>query len=159
EDLLAEAVDDHRHGVFGGQAALAAIEDLVLADLRGRSLVLDLRGRVLHFEVRESVGAALIAEQQRIALRVVARAPGALEDFHHTAVAVLAVPGGDALRHDRAPGVLADVDHFGAGVGLLVVVGDGDGVELANRVLALQDATGILPGDRRAGLDLRPGDL
>src|SRR5207248_4309014 len=129
------------------------------ADLRGRGLVLDLRGRVLHFEVRESVGAALIAEQQRIALRVVARASGALEDFHHAAIAVLAVPGGDALGHDGALRVLADVDHLGAGVGLLVVVGDGYGVELANRVLALQDAARVLPGDGRAGLDLRPGDL
>src|SRR5439155_9055345 len=87
------------------------------------------------------------------------RASGPLEYLHHAAIAVLAVPGGDALGHDRAPGVPADVDHLGAGVGLLVVVGDGHGVELANRVLALQDAARILPGDRRAGLDLRPGDL
>src|SRR3712207_8148360 len=32
-------------------------------------------------------------------------------------------------------------------------------VELAHRVVALQDAARVLPGDRRAGLDLRPGDL
>src|SRR5205807_482742 len=81
------------------------------------------------------------------------------EDFHHASIAVLAVPGGDALRDDGALRVLADVDHLGAGVGLLIVIGNGHRVELANRVVTLQDATGILPGDRRAGLDLRPGDL
>jgi hypothetical protein len=42
EDLPAEAVDDHRGGVLLGQAALAAVEELVLADLGRRRLVLDL---------------------------------------------------------------------------------------------------------------------
>ena len=45
EDFLAEAVDDHVHRVLGRDAALLAVEDLVLADLRRRGLVLDLRRR------------------------------------------------------------------------------------------------------------------
>src|SRR5207248_3841368 len=53
----------------------------------------------------------------------------------------------------------ADVDHFRAGVGLLPVVGHGHGIELADRVVALEDTAGILPGDRGAGLHLGPGDL
>ena len=43
EHFLAEAVDDHVDGVLGRDAALLAVEDLVLADLRRRRLVLDLR--------------------------------------------------------------------------------------------------------------------
>src|SRR3954470_23293989 len=46
EDLLAEAVDDHADGVLGRQPALAQIEELILADLRGGRLVLDGGGRV-----------------------------------------------------------------------------------------------------------------
>src|SRR5207245_3229328 len=84
---------------------------------------------------------------------------GSLHDLHHPAVGVLAVPGRDPLGDDRAAGVLADVDHLGAGVGLLAVVGDSHRVELADRVVPLQDAGRILPGDRRPGLALRPGDL
>src|SRR5580704_18807299 len=41
QDFLAEAVDDQRHRILGAQAALTAIEQLVLADLRGRRFVLD----------------------------------------------------------------------------------------------------------------------
>src|SRR5206468_13065387 len=33
------------------------------------------------------------------------------------------------------------------------------GVELADRVVSLEDAARVLPGDRGTGLDLRPGDL
>ena len=47
EDLLAEAADDQVDRVLGGQSALTAIEDLILADLRRGRLVLDLRRRVL----------------------------------------------------------------------------------------------------------------
>ena len=53
----------------------------------------------------------------------------------------------------------ADVDHLGAGVGLLVVVDGRDRVELADRALAAQHAARILPGDGRAGLHLGPGDV
>ena len=56
------------------RAALLAVEDLVLADLGGGGLVLHLRDGVLDLDVRERVRAALVADQQRVALRVVARA-------------------------------------------------------------------------------------
>ena len=56
-------------------------------------------------------------------------------------------------------GVLADVDHLGAGVGLLVVIGERHRVEFADRVVADQQAARIFPGDGGAGLHLRPGDL
>ena len=100
-----------------------------------------------------------VADEQRVALRVVAGVVRPLADADEAAVGVLPVPGGDALRHDRAAGPLPEVDHLGAGVRLLPVVGHRHRVELAHRVVALQDAGGVLPGDRGAGLDLGPGDL
>src|SRR5262249_55782208 len=66
---------------------------------------------------------------------------------------------GDALGDDPARRVLAEVDHLGAAVDLLVPVGDGNGIELAARIVAAQDAAWILPSDGGAGLHLRPGDL
>src|SRR6266852_6187136 len=55
--------------------------------------------------------------------------------------------------------VLANVDHLGAGVGLLTVVSERQRVELAHGVVALKDDARVLPGDGRAGLHLRPGNL
>src|SRR5690606_21467983 len=113
---------------------------------------------VLHFDVGEGVGAALLADQQRVALGVVARAVGARRHLHQPAVGVLPAAGADALADDLALGALADVDHLGAGVGLLAVVGQRDRVELAGGVVADQYAGRVLPGDRRTGLDLGPVD-
>src|SRR5699024_3064070 len=67
--------------------------------------------------------------------------------------------GADALGDDLAFGVLADVHHLGTGVGLLVMMGQRDRVELADGTIADKYAAGVLPGDRRAGLDLCPADL
>src|SRR5690606_4543712 len=159
EHRLAEAVDDEVDRLVLGEAALAAVEELVFADLRGGRLVLDLRARVAHVDRREGVGAALAADQERVALGVVSRVLGLRVDLNEPAIRLLAVAGADALADDRRSGVLADVDHLGAGVGLLVVVGDRDGVELAHRVVAEQDARWVLPGDRGAGLDLGPADV
>src|SRR5438034_11020117 len=52
EDFLAEAVHDHRYGVFGGETALLRVKDLILADL-GRGRFVLHRGRaVAHVDVR-----------------------------------------------------------------------------------------------------------
>src|SRR5260370_36558663 len=75
------------------------------------------------------------------------------------AIGVVRSAGGDALRDDAARGVLAEMDHLGAAVDLLMAVGHGDRVEFAAAVVAAQDAGRVLPGDRRAGFDLCPGDL
>ncbi len=100
--------------------------------------------------------AAAVADQQRVALRVVAGVLGAAPHADQTAVGVLAAAGRNAFRHDAAARVAADMDHLGAGVGLLEVVGHGHRVELAHRIVARQHAAGVLPRDGRPGLDLRP---
>src|SRR5690606_14305244 len=102
EDLLAEAVDDHRHRVLLADAAAAAIEQLVLADLGGRGLVLDGGGRMPDLDVGEGVRATLLADQQRVALGMVARALGAAVDLDQAAVGVLPAPGADAFADDLA---------------------------------------------------------
>src|SRR5216683_3027735 len=127
------------------QSALPQVKELVFADLRGGSLVFHAGGGVPHLDVRESVGTALVADQKRVALRVVASPRSALHDLHLASIGVLAVAGRDALCDDGAARVLADVDHLGASVGLLVIIGEGNRVELAHRVLTLQDAARILP--------------
>src|SRR5436190_18351786 len=159
EYFLAEAVDDHRDRILGGQAALAQIEDLILADLRRGRLVLHDRRAVAHVDVREGVRAALVTDEHRVALRIVTRTLGALHDFHEPAVGVLSAARRNTFRHDRRARVLAEVNHLGTGVGLLLVTGDRHRIELADRVVALEDAAWILPRDRRSGLDLRPRDL
>src|ERR1017187_10487503 len=103
---------DHRHGIFARDAALAAVENLVFADFRSGRLVLNLRRRVAHFEISKRMRAALIAEQQGIALRVVTRAGGRLENLDAAAISVLSVSGRDTLAHDGGSSVLADVDHL-----------------------------------------------
>src|SRR5690606_15541124 len=75
------------------------------------------------------------------------------------AVGILRVARRDTLRDDPARRVLAEVDHLGAAVDLLVAVRNRDRVELAARAVTAEDAAWILPGDSRARLYLRPGDL
>src|SRR3546814_9519425 len=99
--------------------------DLCSSDL------LDGGAGVLHLDVGEGVRAAFLADEQRVALGVVARAVGGSRHLDQAAVGVLAAAGADALADDLALGALADVDHLGAGVGLLAVVGERDRVELA----------------------------
>src|SRR6266705_1152228 len=78
---------------------------------------------------------------------------------YQSAIGIVGMTGSDALGDDPARGVLAEMQHLGAGIDLLVAVRDGDRVELAARVVATQDAARVLPGDRLAGLELGPGDL
>src|SRR5258705_364518 len=97
--------------------------------------------------------------QQRIARRKVARAGRLAMRGDKAAIGVLRHAGGDALGDDPAGGVLAEMNHLGAGIDLLVTVRNRDRIELAARIVAAQDAARIFPGDRRSRFDLGPGNL
>src|SRR5262249_32591739 len=97
EDFFAEAIHNHVHRVLGRQAALIAVENLVLADLGSRSFVLDPGGGVFYFDIRGGMRSALVANEQRIALREIARVSRGFLNFHQPAIAVLAVTSGDAF--------------------------------------------------------------
>src|SRR6185369_10346238 len=128
--LFTKAVDDHVHGILGRDTALLAIKKLILANLGRRCFVLYLGGVVQDFQVRKCVRPALIAEEKRIALRIISRAAGALHHLHEPAVGILPVSRRNTFGDNRAPGVFPHVDHLRPGVGLLVVIGEGDRIEL-----------------------------
>ena len=138
---------------------LVAVEELVFADAGGGGLVLDDGGGVGVAYHREGVRAAFVADQQAVALAVVAGVLRTGIHPHEPPVGVLAVAGGDALAHYPAAGVTADVYHLRARIRLLVVAGEGHGIELAAGIVAHQHRGGILPGDGGAGLDLRPAQV
>ena len=84
------------------EPALLQVEDLVLADLRRRRLVLDRRRVVADLDVRERVRAAAVADEHRVALRVVARARRLRQHLHAAAIRVVALARRDSLRDDRS---------------------------------------------------------
>ena len=51
------------------------------------------------------------------------------------------------------------MNNLGAGIGLLEIVGQGHGIELADTVVALQDAARVFPRHRRTRFYLRPRNL
>ena len=121
--------------------------------------MLDGGAGVLGLDVRKGVRAAGVAQQQRVALGEVAGVFRARAHAHQAPVGVGAFARRDALGDDGAAGVLAQVDHLGAGVRLLGVAGQRHRVELAHGVVAAQHHGRVLPGDRRAGFHLGPADL
>lgn len=136
KDLAAEAGDNRPDSVLGRDPPLLEIKQLLLADLARRRLVLDARARVADRDVRVGVGRRGVADQHRVALGEVARPRGGGQDRDSPSVDVSRFPGADAFADDAGARVLADVDHLGARVGLLPAVCEGDGVELADGVVA-----------------------
>jgi hypothetical protein len=51
--------------------------------------------------------------------------------MHQSAVTVIAEAGRNTLGHDPALGMLSEMHHFGAGIGLLVIIGHCNGIKLA----------------------------
>src|SRR5438094_5613064 len=159
ENILAETVDDERHGVFLRNASLHQIEQLLLTDPRCRSFMLNLRAVIHHLDIRKGIRSGVGTNQHRVTLRVVPGIHCLWHNLHQTAIAVVGMPGRNAFRNNRRAGVLAEVNHLRARVRLLGVIRKRHRIELTNRIVALQNARRILPGDCRSSLDLCPGNL
>ena len=155
-DLFGVTVDDESDGVLEGYTPLLAVEELILVDLGGRCLMFDGRRGVGDDHVGESVRAAFITQEERVALTVITRVLGMDTHLHESPVRVLAMARRDTFGDDTGAGVFADVDHLRSGICLLVVISEGYGVELRRGVIAAEDAGGVFPSDGRACLDLCP---
>src|SRR5262249_15918831 len=110
-------------------------------------------------DIGHGMGAAFVADQKRIAVGEIARAFRSAVGHYEAAIGVVGAPRGDALGDDPAGGVLAEMQHLGAGIDLLVAVRDPDRIEFSTRLFAAQSGARLLPGGGRAGLELGPGDL
>src|SRR3982075_2128911 len=121
--------------------------------------MLEQRRGILGFDIGHGVGAAFVADQERVAGGEIARAGGLAVRGDEAAIGVLGNAGRDTLGDDPARGVLAEMDHLGAGIDLLVAVRNRDRIKFTARIVAAQDAARIFPGDRRSRLDLGPGNL
>ena len=158
EHVLAESADHCLNCVFALDAAAFEVEKLVFADAAGGRFVFGGGASVCDGDIRERVCRTLVAHEHAVALGVVAGTRGRFVDVHFSAVGIATVVGADTLADDGALGVLADVDHLGAGIGLHVPVGEGHAVEFTDGIVAQQYAARVLPRDGGARLDLRPAD-
>src|ERR1700693_5677015 len=100
--------------------------------------------------------AALAADQQRIAIREIARPSREPVHRYLTPIGILRLSCRDPLGDYAAPRVATKMNHFRAAVDLLSAIRDCDRIKLTAGSLAAQNAGRILPGDGRTGLDLRP---
>jgi hypothetical protein len=104
-----ETIDDQRHSFFLVEAALQAVEHLVVGDLRSGGFVLEDGGAVAALDIGNRVGAALVADEQRVALGEVAGVLGLGVCRDLTAIGIVREAGSDTLGDDTAGRVLAQV--------------------------------------------------
>ena len=81
-------------------------------------------------EKREGVGAAAFSHQQRVTLGVVACTRRPAMRRNEPAIGVVRVARRDPLGDDAADGVLAQMDHLGARIYLLIPVRYGNRIKL-----------------------------
>ena len=111
---------------------------------------------VVHINIREGVRAARGTEQQRVAGRIVAGVVRLFRHAHQSAIRILAFTGRDTFGNNGGTRAGGKVNHLCTRVGLLVVVGDGHGVEFRLRTFAGENAGGVFPSDGAARFDLCP---
>src|SRR5690606_27551317 len=119
QHLPAKAIHDQRDGLFGINAPLVTVKNLVFPNLARGGFVLDLSRLIARFYVGKGMRPAFIAHEQRITLGEIPGVLGPAVYLYQSAVTVLRFTGRDPLGNDRTSGILSHVDHFGSGIGLL----------------------------------------
>src|ERR1700730_10084769 len=143
QHVLPQAADHEADRCPLAQPGLHAVDQHGLRDLRRGRFVLEQRRGILGLDVRHGVRAAFVADQQRVAGGELAGAGRLAMGGDEAAIGVLRDAGGDALGDDPGGGVLAEMNHLGAGIDLLVAVRNRDRIELATRIVAALDAARI----------------
>ena len=111
---------------------------------------------ILDLDIGYRVCPTFVTDQERIALRVVARRFCLRVHGNQPTIGVLGLTCTDTLGYDTRLGVLAKMNHLGAGIGLLHVVGDGYGIEFALTIVTAQNAGRVFPSHSRPSFHLCP---
>ena len=77
-------------------------------------------------------------------------------NLNQTAIAVLGFSGRYSLGDDGAFGVFTQMNHLGSRIGLLIIVGQGDGVKLPYGVVAFKNTRRVFPSYSRTCFYLSP---
>ena len=127
---------DHRHGLFSS-IPRAAIEKLVIIDLVCGSFMFD-PGRGFLTRYTGTVCAPHWSRSKDCRIAVI---PVKVAGVHADQPAIgYSAPARRKCLWKQCVSGSAKMDHLGPGIGLLHVVGDGDGIEFALRSVAAQDA-------------------
>ena len=102
---------------------------------------------------------AFVPDQQAVTLRVVAAAFGFGVHGHQSTIGVLRNAGRYPFGHNPRFCVFAKMHHFRARIGLLVIVGNRDGIKLPLAIVTAQNAGRIFPCHRRSSFHLCPHDF
>ena len=102
---------------------------------------------------------AFIAQQQGVALAIVAGIVRLLGYTHQPTIRILAPSGRNTFADNSTAGILSKMNHLCTGICLLIVVGDRHTVKFRRRVVTGKDARGIFPGNGRTGFHLCPGQF
>src|ERR1700732_744437 len=98
QHIAHEAVDDQSRRLLARKPTLHAIKQLILGNLRRRRLMFELRAGGLRFDIRHRMGAARIADEQRIAIGEIAGAGRFPVRRNLTAIGILRSARGNSLR-------------------------------------------------------------
>src|SRR5690606_6390259 len=112
---------------------------------------------VSRFYIGKCMGAAMVPDQQGIALRKIACIVCPVTYLYQPTVIVITFTGGDAFGYDAAFGMRAYMVHFCSRIGDLPAFGNGYRIKFPGRMIPDQQHARVFPGNGRACLHLRPG--
>lgn len=129
-NLFCISSDNQAHRILFANTSLTTVEELVFTDFGSGGLMFGHRCGILILHYGEGMGSTSVTQKQGVALSMI---PGIVRSghyLHQSAIAVFTLAGRDAFADDPAAGVLSQMDHLGARIRLLEVVGNSHGVEL-----------------------------
>ena len=100
QHVFGKAIDDQCHGLFLAQPALHGVEQLIVRDFGRCRFMLNLGRGVFHFNIGHRVRAALIAQQQAVALREIAHAFCLWGHAYQPAIGAIGMARANPLGHN-----------------------------------------------------------
>ena len=101
--------------------------------------MLDDGSRIFYIYIRESMSAAIGAEQEGVALRVVFRTHSTGGNLYKAAIRILTLSGLYTFAHYARSGIGTEMYHLRTGIGLLEIICKSNRIEFSHRIIAFKD--------------------
>src|SRR5206468_5059321 len=152
DEIVDKTVHAQTHGLRLAETALLHVENLLRAHLADTGFVLDGIACAAHGDSRIRVGPRRRVDKQRVALGVVFTMLQMFRHVDQSAVSGATFSDRDRFRDNVAGRFIGSMNHLGASVLVLAVVGESDRENFTTCFATLHNYTGIF--HRESGADV-----
>lgn len=158
-ELIKEEIEDEGDWIILRDKEMNKIEKMVLRNIGGGRIVIELRGGVFRIDIGKSMREEIIEDKERIEMGEVEGVIRIEMGRKMKEIGVVRIERRNEIGDDEDRSIIEEMENIGEDVDMMMKVGKGDRIKIEEWIVEEKNEGRIFKGDWREGLKMSKGNI